>query len=244
MNDNVISENLPSWADVTKTIWSSSKIFLPVKKIILKHYYLQRYFFLLKLIKKEKYQLVLDIGCDVGNLSRILTDTGKRVVGLDMNISVIDKSVANDVICAYAPNFTFTKSSFDLIIALGVTEHIEDEELFVKEIYHLLKEGGYYVCTIPIEVGFSGFLRHVVKRFIYNKREDSKSFFDYSIDEWKGKTARKKHGIGHKHYNFRYLLEDLDNLFSVSKYYYWPRFIPKVLVPQIYAVCKKTDSRS
>jgi len=47
----------------------------------------------------------------------------------------------------------FKSKSFDAVICNHVLEHIEDDRLAIKEIYRVLKSGGWALLTVPIDIG-------------------------------------------------------------------------------------------
>lgn len=114
--------------------------------------------------------------------------------------------------------------------------------MFVKEVWRVLKPNGVYICTIPVEIGIAGLIRHIVKNVVYPGRKDCKSIFDYSIDEIRGNCPRKMHGTAHKYYNCKYLLDDLKDTFNSINIHTWPEYFSKFLAPILIAKCTKGNS--
>jgi len=56
---------------------------------------------------------------------------------------------SNGTLCQDLQNLSFRDNSFDLVITQDVFEHIRDPEIAWREIYRVLKPGGYHVFTIP-----------------------------------------------------------------------------------------------
>ncbi|MBN1326332.1 MAG: class I SAM-dependent methyltransferase, partial [Candidatus Cloacimonetes bacterium] len=48
-------------------------------------------------------------------------------------------------------NMPFADNSFDFIICNHVLEHIDDDKKAIKEIYRILKKGGYALLQVPID---------------------------------------------------------------------------------------------
>jgi|SRR6185437_12028955 len=46
-------------------------------------------------------------------------------------------------------NSSIEDNSFDINVAIEVLEHVEEDEKFVKEVYRVLKPGGYFYMTTP-----------------------------------------------------------------------------------------------
>ena len=100
---------------------------------------------------------VLEIGCGWGRGLHLLTQAADHYTGIDKNADLI-----NALSKAY-PNSTFIQASippletsvpgtladntFDYIVTFQVIEHIEDDDLFVKECYRVLKPGGKLLLT-------------------------------------------------------------------------------------------------
>jgi len=218
----------------------------PLGNKVLNYSYWDRFIFLLNLItdkpetRASNGKKVLDIGCHTGIFLAFLCDLGFDAYGIDANKSSLEKAPKGQkIVQGYVPPLPFRDTTFDLVIALGLTEHIPNETFLVREVFRVLKHGAVYFCTIPVEVGAAGLLRHIAKNFVYLSKEDYKSMFNYSINELRGKCPRKMHGTTHKYYNYKYLLNDLNRIFPKINLYYWPKFSPKKLSPLIFAKCTK-----
>ena len=107
-------------------------------------------------------QKILDIGCGRGELAFALAKAGAEVTGIDYSESAI--SIAKDMFCDgnnSLPNLKYFNddflqmqfdSKFDVIIAMDLIEHIEQENLgvFLKKISTLLKINGFFIVhTAP-----------------------------------------------------------------------------------------------
>jgi len=235
MNKNNLKNKLPEWARVNGK-------FSLVRNKILRNYYYERYNFVSKLLSNDNVsnliarKKVLDVGCGVGNFLDILYKFGFETYGIDFSESAIKKIHKRDaVVRSYIPPIPFRDSSFDFVVALGFTEHVLNEKNFIEEVYRVIKKNGIYICSIPIEIGIAGFIRHITKNIVYR----DKSIFDYSIEEIKGKCPREKHGVDHKYYNYKYLINDLNEYFASLELYYWPRFLPSMFSPIMFARCVK-----
>ncbi|MBI4744683.1 MAG: class I SAM-dependent methyltransferase [Actinobacteria bacterium] len=109
--------------------------------------------FIKKIInKKNKKEVrILDIGCGTGLMLEFLEKFG-RITGLDNSAEAVEysnKRGGNKVIVKGDISEWDSKDKFDLILALDVIEHIDDDEKALKKIYGLMEEDGIFLCTVP-----------------------------------------------------------------------------------------------
>lgn len=103
---------------------------------------------------------ILEIGCAQGLLMVALCEKGfSRVVGVEPSAQAIKTSqklskalgVKLDILSGRAEKLPFADSSFDLVIASSVLEHVHDPELVIKEVGRVLKPGGaFYFSTTSV----------------------------------------------------------------------------------------------
>lgn len=110
----------------------------------------------IKDINDNKEIEILDLGCGRGWLTNKLSYYGK-VLGIDPMKSVINhaKNMFPSIcfICGTSKTIIDNGSigKYDLIVSSEVIEHITDtkKELFIEDIYKLLKVNGYFIITTP-----------------------------------------------------------------------------------------------
>ena len=100
---------------------------------------------------------VLESGCGLGRYVKYLHDRGWDVVGLEFIRSTVDqvRSIWPElnIELGDVANSSFPDNSFDGIMSLGVVEHWpEGPSRPLREIYRLLKPGGYAIITVPVYV--------------------------------------------------------------------------------------------
>ncbi len=94
---------------------------------------------------------ILDIGCGPGGNILILQEFG-RVTGLDISESALsfakNRGFAR-LISASAENIPFPDASFDMVSALDMLEHVEEQEKVLAGAFRILKTGGIFLVTVP-----------------------------------------------------------------------------------------------
>lgn len=95
---------------------------------------------------------VLEIGCGWGRGLHLLTEAADQYTGIDKNAELIDAlgkayPTSTFIQANIPPLSTLPDNTFDYIVTFQVIEHIENDDLFVKECYRVLKPGGQLLLT-------------------------------------------------------------------------------------------------
>ncbi|WP_420148568.1 class I SAM-dependent methyltransferase [Spirosoma sp.] len=95
---------------------------------------------------------VLEIGCGWGRGLELLTKAADHYTGIDKNqelIASLGKAYpdATFVAANIPPLKGLADNTFDYIVTFQVIEHIENDDLFIKEAYRVLKPGGKLLLT-------------------------------------------------------------------------------------------------
>jgi SAM-dependent methyltransferase len=111
---------------------------------------------------------VLDAMCGSGQNTEYLLSNGAQVTALDISTEFINSFNARwsncDAVCRSLLNSGFPDDFFDCIVVVGGLHHIQPNvSRAVREIYRVLKPGGYFCFMEP----HSGSLPDVVRRFWY-----------------------------------------------------------------------------
>ncbi len=103
---------------------------------------------------------ILEIGCAQGQLMVALREKGySSVVGVESSVQAIKTSqkiskalgVKLDILSGRAEKLPFADSSFDLVIANSVLEHVQNPDLVFREVKRVLKRGGaFYISTTSV----------------------------------------------------------------------------------------------
>lgn len=94
----------------------------------------------------------LDFGCGTGAVLEFLASRGHEAHGVDMSAEALAFCRARglSVLLQDAHGaIPHPDNSFDLVCALDVLEHIEDDRAAVREILRVLRPGGTFVAMVP-----------------------------------------------------------------------------------------------
>lgn len=135
------------------------KLMKPTNGMLLEH--IARYYFALPYIKGR----VLDIACGVGYGCHMVAKDRKReveeMIGVDIDETTIKyanreynhqkvKYIQGDAI---DPNLPERLGEFDSILSFETIEHVEDDQIFMDNLYRMLKPGGTLVLSSPFGRG-------------------------------------------------------------------------------------------
>jgi 2-polyprenyl-3-methyl-5-hydroxy-6-metoxy-1,4-benzoquinol methylase len=104
----------------------------------------------------DRRPAVLDIGCATGALLAFLRDRGWQTTGVEISPSA--KYARNerglDIRSQTLEDCRFPPESFDLAHASHLVEHLNNPGTFIREVWQLLRRGGYFMLTTPNIDGF------------------------------------------------------------------------------------------
>ncbi|MFZ2201991.1 MAG: class I SAM-dependent methyltransferase [Microgenomates group bacterium] len=105
------------------------------------------------LLKPEKPQKILDIGCGTGETLTFMKKVfpKSKLQGVDYLPEAVKytKGRGHLALRADALHLPFADATFDAVLLLDVIEHIKDDSGVIKEAKRILKPGGVIVLTAP-----------------------------------------------------------------------------------------------
>lgn len=105
------------------------------------------------LLKSVSTGKVLEIGCGEGFLLAAINASEKTAV--DISSEALRKARSRtraEFAVALAERLPFPDCSFDMIVSVGVMEHFLDDQEATREIWRVLRNGGYYAALIHVDL--------------------------------------------------------------------------------------------
>lgn len=119
----------------------------------------------------NRNMVCVDVGCGGGYISKEIYNRFKcKVIGFDISISAIKFATENNSFdcCNYfvssASNIKLPDSTADVILCIGVLEHIKDIDSALREIYRILKDNGKFVIVTSNYYSFI-YIDRIIKQF-------------------------------------------------------------------------------
>ncbi len=94
---------------------------------------------------------VADVGCGMGANFAALAEFG-NVVGVDNSPKALEFSRSRGsyrLVAGALPQLPFPDEAFDIVCALDVIEHLDDDAGAVREMWRVCKQNGLLVVTVP-----------------------------------------------------------------------------------------------
>lgn len=94
---------------------------------------------------------ILDVGCGIGFVSRNLVRKNE-VHGVDISAEYLSRAASRGIETEQwdiQKGLPFDSSSFDIVLATEILEHIFDTDALLSEVRRVLKEEGVFVLTVP-----------------------------------------------------------------------------------------------
>lgn len=172
---------------------------------------------------ENKCSVLLDCGCSTGEYTNLFSKKSRNSYGIDPNIDFIRLAkIKNPKISfnvANLENLPFQESIFDVVTALEVIEHVDDDKLAIKEMCRVLKKEGILVLTTPNK-GLFSFLDSDNYVYLLNKYFPIlyKLFYWVKSGVWLSSINRNPgYENKHRHYSLDDLKTLLGNKFEIER---------------------------
>ncbi len=108
---------------------------------------------ILDLLRPTQAEIILDAGCGTGIFTLDILSSGAHVVGLDISHPMLMRAVEKaksypfQVVLADMSILPFQDNSFDKVVSVTALEFIKDAKGAVKELFRVVKSGGWIVVA-------------------------------------------------------------------------------------------------
>jgi ubiquinone/menaquinone biosynthesis C-methylase UbiE len=98
-------------------------------------------------------EVILDAGCGTGIFTADILDTGARVVGLDLSLTMLRRALVRcpgqtfQSVIGDIRRLPFADASFHKAISITAIEFIQDARIAVEELFRVTKPGGFIVVA-------------------------------------------------------------------------------------------------
>tara|TARA_X000000950_G_C13850862_1_gene634433 strand:+ start:1002 stop:1721 length:720 start_codon:yes stop_codon:yes gene_type:complete len=210
------------------------------------------------LIKKN--HTVLDVGAGRGawffedknlirrNLRKIKGKC-KKYIGVDIDEDILDNK-STDINYFLKNDFIIPLKdrSVDVVLCDYVFEHVEQFEIFIKEINRVLKKGGFVCGRTPHKYHYVSIFSKIIPRFIHKKvlyyLQPNRKKKDIFIAYYKLNTMKTIKNNFRNYYDYSYLYTSeptyyLNNKVIFKFLYYVHRILPEIFTSNIFFFLKK-----
>jgi 2-polyprenyl-3-methyl-5-hydroxy-6-metoxy-1,4-benzoquinol methylase len=95
---------------------------------------------------------VLDAGCGVGNLARLMRERrNARVTCLDFSSWACEQLEREgfETVVSALPRIPMPDDSFDVVVATEVLEHLDEPEETIRQMVRVVRDRGIVICSVP-----------------------------------------------------------------------------------------------
>lgn len=195
---------------------------------------------------------VLDFGCGNGQFLQEVGGLISRGTGVDLDEDLVKNAVrinrCANVTYLHADarsGLPFPDKAFDVIVALGVLEHVGPEEPFIREFLRLLKDDGRLVIDVPstgpfrlFDIGNIKYNFPVAHRWFYCYVARQKAYYlEHFGPEAKMFGQFSREASGHKHYSVAEVRRVCAPWFSLERHEHYGLFFELIQFIEV-LVCK------
>jgi ubiquinone/menaquinone biosynthesis C-methylase UbiE len=108
---------------------------------------------ILRLLKPERGEFILDAGCGTGVFTSDFLDADTKVVGLELSRPMLGRAMVKNRGGRFLPvqgdmrNLPFSDAAFDKSVSVTAIEFIEEAKAAVEEMFRVVKRGGIIVVA-------------------------------------------------------------------------------------------------
>lgn len=128
----------------------------------------------------KSHLAILDVGCGVGSMCSFLRTYGE-VYGVDSSPEALQYAASRgyrSTALASGTKLPYSDGFFDVVVAIDVIEHVENEQSFIEELHRVLKPGGIaFIATAAFP-----FLWSKLDDVAHHHRRYTKGSFLRSVD--------------------------------------------------------------
>jgi SAM-dependent methyltransferase len=132
---------------------------------------------------------LLDVGCGTGGASLTLARHG-QAIALDRSPGsfriAMDRPYRHRVVASAAAPLPFADDSFDVVCALDILEHLDDDEAAARELYRVCKPGGHVIAYVPafrFLWGYNDDYSHHKRRYVKNQLSSLLAGAGFTVSE-------------------------------------------------------------
>ena len=111
---------------------------------------------IIKYLRPKTNETILDFGCGIGRISKMVSKFSKMVIAIDCSDEMIKKAIEENsrpnIAYSTSENYLFKNNRFDAIYTCWVLQHISDNQLTkeIKKFQEILKKGGRIIILEQI----------------------------------------------------------------------------------------------
>jgi|GEM_PF-5112905 len=249
MKDMKDKNNIRLSFDLRAKQWA--ELYKPKKENIGSYKNIQRKKDVIKLVESE-FDALLDIGCGTGDIIFELLKKNKdsTALGVDFSgemIEIAKKEAQKEKLekrCRFErmdiEKFEdLTGKKFDLILAVGLMEYLEDDRKFLKNIEKTMKKNGVLILTVPNNTGLFYKTDRAISAVYYFIKDNflTKNIFDFIkfvvLKKKRTKTIKPGQQKTYNPEKFKLLLSQSGFMVEKDRFNFWGVEWPARIFPPL-----------
>lgn len=111
---------------------------------------------------------ILDVGAGHGAFTKRLHEMGYDVAACDLFPEIFHYNQIECQMVDITSTFPYPDNTFDIAIAIEVSEHIQDHDMFFSELSRIIKPGGQLFLSTPNILSLKSRIRFLFRGFFYS----------------------------------------------------------------------------